>query len=283
MYEQSSKKIDSYFKEFFKDNIIKGYSKGKMYDDLLDRVRFKKAPFFNQENSSDKGFKDTLMWMSILNYIDKSDFLEFNIVTNDKGFLTKQKESLIKEFSSRFPDKTLNIISNNEFIKNRNNGEDGLEIDDKDDNPIINDKQTSVKKISEELIQVAKESVVALFYYTVYGNPYEFEQYDDNRFVLSKRPNFNEVVEFVDSLNDMIDDFTFHDYIDVQKILIDMGFQYVKQREGIPRMVLKQFTNIFLEIKNVYPASFDALVQLCIDNFCEIKDIGLEPEDELPF
>lgn len=283
MYDSSSKKIQEYFDLFFKENIIRDYSKEKMYDDLMERVRFKKAPFVDKENSSDKGFKDTLIWMSFLNYVNESKYLDYILVTNDKGFIANQKEELIQEFQLRFPFKKLNIISNNDFIKNHSSAENEDKQENKDKNPIINEKQVSVKKISEQLIQDAKNSINSFFYYTVYGNPYDYQVYEEYRFVLNKRPNYNEVIDFIDSLIAVRDDYTFHDYVDIQAILKDLGYQYVEQRDEIPIMVFNQFINIFMTIKNDYHNSFDAFVQFCIDNFCDIKIVESELDEDLPF
>lgn len=283
MYSASSKKIQEYFEIFFKENIIYGYSKEKMYDELMERVRFKKAPFFDQDNSSDKGFKDTLIWMSILNYVKESEYIEFIVVTNDKGFLKKQNKILIEEFNKEFSDKTISIISNNDFLKNKN-GNDNKDIkNEKEINPIINERPIAEKRISEQIVSEAKNSIYSFFYYTEYGNPYEFEKYELFRFVMSKRPDYQETVDFIDSLVKVRDDYTFHDEVNVVNILKDLGYQNINQRENIPINVFNDFLNTFLVIKNDYPTNFDALIQYCIDNFCEVKSIEIELEEDLPF
>jgi len=283
MYSVSSKKIQDYFELFFKDNIIYGYSKDKMYDDLMERVRFKRAPFFDQENSSDKGFKDTLIWMSILFFISEAPYTDYLIVTNDKGFLKKQKDALIEEFRLSFADKNLNIISNSEFMKTHINGDEEDVKDDKTDNPIINEKKPTAKKIPEQLVNDAKSSVYSFFYHTVYGNPYNFEEYDEYRFVLNRKPTHDEVIAFIDSLIEVRDDYTFHDQVEIIDIFKDLGYKYVIQRESIDISVFNDFINIFITIKTEFPDNLDALVQYCIDNFCEIKNIELDIEEDLPF
>lgn len=281
IYEKSSKKIQEFFDFYFKENIIKMYSKEEMFDELMERVRFKKAPFVDQENSSDKGFKDTLIWMSFLNFANESNHDEYTIVTSDKAFLTKQKDLLVDEFKSKFPSKIINIISNNDFLKNRNTA--GIDLKEEIKNPMIDNKQTNFKKIPDQMIQETKELINNFFYHTVYGNPYEYQEYDEPRFVLNRRPTHNEVSDFIDSLVNIKDDYTFHEFVNIQEILKSMGFQFVYQREDIPISVFNQFISLFVTIRNEYPKNFDALVQFCIDNFCEVKEVNSEVEEDLPF
>jgi hypothetical protein len=283
IYVDSSKKIQEYFESFFKENIIYGYSKDKMYDDLMERVRFKKAPFFDQENSSDKGFKDSLIWMSILFYVSAASYTEYLIVTNDKGFLKKQREALIEEFNTCFADNKLNIINNNEFMKTHIAIEEDDVKDDKKNNPIITEKKPTAKRIPEQLVKEAKSAVYSFFYYTVYGNPYNYEEHDENRFVLNRRPTYDEVIDFIDSLIEIRDDYTFHDQVELIEIFKDLGYKYVNQRESLEINVFNDFINMFVAVKNEFPENLDALVKYCIDNFCEVKNLDLEIEEDLPF
>ena len=53
------------FDETFKDKII-SYNKKTMLDRVLERNRYKKPPFNKDSGSSDKGFKDTIILLSII-------------------------------------------------------------------------------------------------------------------------------------------------------------------------------------------------------------------------
>ena len=56
------------FEENFKNKIIV-YNKEGMLDRMLERNKYKKPPFYNENNSSDKGFKDTIILLTIIDFI----------------------------------------------------------------------------------------------------------------------------------------------------------------------------------------------------------------------
>lgn len=63
------------------------------FSSIVNRALNKKAPFLGAKGSSDKGFKDAVIWESILEYAlkNKGDYI---FISDDKGF----KEELILEF-----------------------------------------------------------------------------------------------------------------------------------------------------------------------------------------
>jgi hypothetical protein len=62
---------------------------------LIERSHKKTPPFSQFE--SDKGFKDTLLWLSLVNYFIKQGEDQIVFVTDDKGFLNN-RDALIDEF-----------------------------------------------------------------------------------------------------------------------------------------------------------------------------------------
>ena len=66
------------------------------FKEIVKRALRKQPPFEGKDKQSDKGFKDVLIWESILEYSEDNQF-NIHFVTNDKGF----KQTLIKEFKSR--------------------------------------------------------------------------------------------------------------------------------------------------------------------------------------
>ena len=69
--EVQSKQSDYIQKEYdnlFGKNIIPFDTSTEVFEIVLQRALYKKPPFRNKENASDKGFKDCLMWISIMQY-----------------------------------------------------------------------------------------------------------------------------------------------------------------------------------------------------------------------
>ncbi len=64
---------------------------------VLDRCKYKKLPFNNEENSIDKGFKDTILFLNILQFMKKSKYDKIYLFTNDK-VINKFKDELQNEF-----------------------------------------------------------------------------------------------------------------------------------------------------------------------------------------
>jgi len=83
--------------DLFGENIIPYNQIESLFQQVLDRVYKKIPPFLSADNASDKGFKDTLIWLSLLDYFKENGEAEVVFVTNDKGFLNNA-EVLSQEF-----------------------------------------------------------------------------------------------------------------------------------------------------------------------------------------
>ena len=70
---------------------IKKANIDQILNEVLERVYRKKPPFSSVHGSSDKGFKDTLLWMSIIHYFEKfHSNVEVTFITSDKGFISSE-------------------------------------------------------------------------------------------------------------------------------------------------------------------------------------------------
>lgn len=73
------------------------------------RAFYKKPPFEGKDKESDKGFKDALIWESILKYKEHNPHVKIVFISEDKEF----NETLTQEFKSLFDDK-IHIIKKEE-------------------------------------------------------------------------------------------------------------------------------------------------------------------------
>lgn len=85
------------YKREFGDNIIPFVPNKDTLFAVMDRVHKKVPPFQTADNSSDKGFKDTLLWLSLLDYFKDTGGDCVIFVTDDKGF-RNNAEALCEEF-----------------------------------------------------------------------------------------------------------------------------------------------------------------------------------------
>lgn len=89
--------IRSYYSNLFNEKVIK-LSSVKI-EKMYERSLLKKPPFSAAKGSSDKGFKDSLIWLSILED-NHNDYNQVILLTRDNGFLDNRKE-LQNEFTSK--------------------------------------------------------------------------------------------------------------------------------------------------------------------------------------
>lgn len=85
----------------------------KCFERIVKRAFDKAPPFVGKEKNSDKGFKDVLIWESILELAETNPNSNIIFYTNDKGF----KEALIDEFQQLYPKTSIAICSTEDIIK----------------------------------------------------------------------------------------------------------------------------------------------------------------------
>jgi len=90
-------KMQNKYESSFPDHLIPLNTSKELLETVLDRANRKISPFLAIENASDKGFKDTLIWLSILEYFKTNGEREVIFVSDDNGF-TKGADFLCKEF-----------------------------------------------------------------------------------------------------------------------------------------------------------------------------------------
>ncbi len=83
------------------------------FKNIMQRAFDKKPPFEGKEKKSDKGFKDVLIWESILEHARRHNKANYLYFCNDKGF----KNDLLGEFQTDFPQSSLTIVSRIEDVK----------------------------------------------------------------------------------------------------------------------------------------------------------------------
>ena len=85
-FKSLEKTFQKYYRDLFGENIIPLNTNNDTLSILMDRVYKKIPPFSTAENASDKGFKDTLIWLSLLKYFKENGNSNVFLITSDKGF-----------------------------------------------------------------------------------------------------------------------------------------------------------------------------------------------------
>lgn len=89
--------IQKKYERIFPGKIIPFSKSGATLERVLQRANDKIAPFNDDEKASDKGFKDSLIWLSIIDYFKENGEKEIVFITDDSGFRNKVND-LEKEF-----------------------------------------------------------------------------------------------------------------------------------------------------------------------------------------
>lgn len=232
----------SNYKKSFGNNVIKFEKNEKVFSMVLERA-YNKIPPFSQssstdKNPSDKGFKDTLLWLSLINYfkINKSD-KEIVFITNDNGFI-KNCEALTQEFFDATKQKIQ--ISNSEFYQNL--------IADKKNTEF--DKNTIIKEVTDiELENLRKE-----INHAVEGICFIWDQeYGEMKEVFSVKFGGiidTELTQYFENIQKIINKNIFNEYVSAKDFwgdIVDSVYYNVRIEKYI------ELNNIYLKMKNTYP------------------------------
>ena len=98
MREYYQEGIQKKYESYFDNNIIPYAKDGEMLTAIIDRANQKIPPFSSARDASDKGFKDCLLWLSILAYFKDNGEDQIVFITDDKSAFRNNTEFLQKEF-----------------------------------------------------------------------------------------------------------------------------------------------------------------------------------------
>ena len=161
----------------------------------MDRVYKKTPPFLNTDNSSDKGFKDTILWISMMNFfrtIDENVNVIF--ISNDKGFIN-YVEILQMEFLT-IAGKKIDIKSNSYYKDLLGETIEAVKVEE------IHVKELSVSEKDElrERISTVIHNICNVLHHDEYGEEYwatafETNTYFDNEKLQNAFENMEDILK----------------------------------------------------------------------------------------
>lgn len=99
--KKRTKVTEEAYTKLFPDHIIPFTESLGIYRDALSRSMKRLPPFNKDKNASDKGYKDCLLWLSLIEFFKSFDTTQKVIfITKDNGFLNTASE-LEKEFQEK--------------------------------------------------------------------------------------------------------------------------------------------------------------------------------------
>lgn len=271
------KTYNSMFEQNFKEKIIK-YNKQDMLDRVLERNKYKKPPFYNENNSSDKGFKDTIILLTITDFINSfAEEAIFYFVTSDNGFI-KYKSDIENELFEKCI-KNVTIVEG----KDKNKLYKELSIIEEDESKEGSTKNIFSKNdINLEETRKRINELMDIFIWTTsidfYGNPQ-----DERRFEISNYINNEKTEKFLNNIDDIIENNIFRN-----EILVETFFgteEWVFSKYSIDIDTMKEISQLYKNIKDTkYKEAFiNYISQRINENKVSNMFTDETDDDDLPF
>lgn len=266
--------LDVYNKEFG-NFIIRFCPDEETLKIVMDRVYKKIAPFVNKENASDKGFKDTLIWMSILQYFKElKEDIDVVFITNDNGFLNSI-EALQAEFVE-VTGKTIEIKDNNYYK---------ILLGDESP-PMVKEEE-----VIHKLLDIDKQAIRDRIEYTI-DDICSIDTYDywgheqmERTFTTNEKFDVDYIKIMFRSLGINLENHIFESQISAYSIL--SHDDRIKDINPIPMQALDAAYELYEEILNKYPKFiepfFNAVCEIMNRNFVAEYISQYSEDDEVPF
>lgn len=264
------------FEENFKNKIIV-YNKEGMLDRVLERNKYKKPPFYNENNSSDKGFKDTIILLTIIDFISSfGDDAIFYFITSDNGFI-KYKNEIEKEIFDKCA-KNITIVEGkdkNKVYKELNIVEEKSNQEEKTEN-IFSKEEINIEEIRKRI-----NELMDIFIWTTSFDYYGNLQ-DERRFEISNYINNEKTEKFLNSIDGIIEDNIFRN-----EILVETFFEtdeWVFSKNSIDVDTMKEISGLYKKVKDTkYKEAFINYISQRINENKVNNMFTVESDDDLPF
>ncbi len=260
------------YERLFGTNIIKYSKSEEIFSIILERA-FKKIPPFVTDKS-DKGFKDTLMWLSIIDYFRINGEQNIILLTSDNGFI-KSKNELEQEFKTK-TNKILKIEPNsfyNDIIK-----------EEQKENILQNNHNIP----EEELENLSDEIYDCIFDICNETISDDYQEYYINRFNINTQFTEKDIENIFNRLEDNINMHILERSIDISDILVKR--EYIIQSDSIPLKNIKDLLKLYKKIQQRYPIlmqQFYITVTKYINMHCykepKNNNISMNLDEDVPF
>ena len=272
--EKYHKGIQKKYKELFSDNIIPYIDKQKLFDEILERANKKIAPFSSNVAASDKGFKDCVLWLCIIEFFKTHGEDELVFLTNDKSAFLNNSEFLTKEFNEQTGKKII-------FKQNSYYGELVKTKEKKEEKPeevkipqLLIDTAEYRNKIFSEIGSICSVDTI---------NAWGFGT--EKTFVLNKKVDATNVEQFFTLLKTELDKNIFRKSVLATEVF--MWGDIIKDgEESIPVENLERVYNLYQDISKNCPQYLTQFYISAADIFNENykkPELYVIDDNQLPF
>lgn len=246
--------------KIFNNNVIRYHAYS--INSILDRAYNKIPPF----DKSDKGLKDTIIFLNIIDFIKGKEVKKAFFVTNDSDFIAK-KDDLVKEVLNK-TECVYDIVSGNNSIERLYNYF-GVG-NDKEIKTLSDEIDTSynIKDIRKKLNNICWD-----LFHSENPNPYDLNNNYIANFHMLDLIKKEDIINFLNDLKKNIDINVFNSKVKISDFF-ENPFLF-KNEMSIDIEIFEQLNDIYQEIKN-NPKHVNALANLLYDNFI----LFYEPNEE---
>lgn len=266
--DKLSKNIQNLYKKTFGNNIIPFSKDEKTFSKILERANQKEPPFV--ESTSDKGFKDALIWLTLLDYFKDNGEEECIFVTDDKGFINNS-DYLSNEFKT-VTKKEITIKANSHY-------NELLKPETKIEKETVKNMVPNPSKLRDRISDVI-EALCNIECFDFLGIPYL-----EKAFTISKKVDSHYMEIIFSNLQNHIHSHFFEKYIFAEQVF-DLDGRVSNEAEQIPIESLEDAYHLFEEIKQNYPdylqQFYSAAATIFNKNYIAVP-VELEDEELLPF
>ena len=267
-YSATKTWVQNNYTQLFPNKIIPFSKSEETYAEIIDRVYKKKAPFIAK--SSDKGFKDTILWLSLIEYFSKNkDFESITFVSNDHGF-TENTESLQEEFKEKTK---LNIeINNNDFLNQ-------MIIEKKD----IEVRNSDLKNITSEELNDLRQEIQNSLKNVCIGYSYDPDVDGYRSFPLFKLNEYIEINQ-IENMFENLSKVLFRDLFATEFVFGDLfnNLYIFKEQYYISREKIEALNSLYNKIKKNYKQLLPQFFKVVKETINQNYDTDGFPEDN-PF
>lgn len=278
-YEKRAKEyqtgMQKNYEKLFEDKLIPFSNNEEMFEEVLRRAFNKIAPFSSADNASDKGFKDALIWLSIVEYFKENGEDEIVFVTDDNGFI-KSAKTLCEEFTK--------VTGKNFEIRPNSYYKDLLKPELIEEN--VDDEEATVPDVSEfrKKIRPCIKSITEVTLESHFG-----DEYCEDTFSLSDKVDAEYVEEVLNRLSKVIIENMFESGLSAKTIL-ELDDRITNTEYLIPMNCIEAVLALTREAKKRYPEYllqyYSAVASIINENYRPkpvLSFFDADDDGELPF
>ncbi len=258
------------YERLFGERIIPLNSSSSLFSRVLERTYLKRPPYSNAPNASDKGFKDSLIWLCLIDFFSSRPEQEVIFITSDDAF-NKRYDELRQEFEE-CTGKRLIVKDLKSFVSPPS--DTGTPLSEPNpQSPIDFD-------LLRSRVQTVASSIAG-----IYDNDYWGNVSWDPYFSIALKANGEYVAEVISRLSSILDAHIFDENIDLMEVLDFDG--RVVRAASIERYKLQNLDALNAEIlataPNYLPQFYSAVASIFNKNYTDQYDFSNIQSADIPF